>query len=90
MSVGVGFFSIAGEIERVTRQLNITGKVTMQIYQIGGDPTQIGKSFEKDQSGTYYFMKCSFTDMSSCQKYINSLVDYATNKFPTQINVKTG
>ena len=62
----------------------------MQIYQIGGDPTQIGKSFQKDSTGIYYFMKCSFTDMSSCQKYVNGLIDYATNSFPTQINVKTG
>ena len=64
--------------------------MTLQIYQIGVDPTQIGKSFQKDASGTYYFMKCSFTDMNSCQKYVNGLIDYATNSFPSQINTKTG
>ena len=28
--------------------------------------------------------------MSSCEKYVNGVVNYATNIFPEQLNVKTG
>lgn len=51
--------------------------MTLTIYQEGGDPSQLGKAFEKDSTGSYYFMKCEMRDMGSCQHYLSGLIDYA-------------
>lgn len=51
--------------------------MSLNIYQEGGDPSQLAKVFEKDETGSYYFLKCDMKNMETCQKYIAGLIDYA-------------
>ncbi len=90
LSLGFGFYDISMAIQRVATRTNISAKVSVNIYQEGGDPTQLGKVFEKDRTGSYYFLKCNIQDMASCQKYVDGLIDYAKNDFPKQIDGRTG
>ena len=86
----VGFGSISADIQRVAQQQKISGSIDLQVYQVGGDPTKIGSIINsKDPSGNYYLLKCSLTDLSSCNKTVSDLIRYAVQNFPTQINFET-
>jgi hypothetical protein len=72
------FGSVSTDIQNVANAHGISGKVTIEAYQVGGNPSELAKILNKDEKGNYYAAMCSLTDMISCQKAVNGLLDYAT------------
>ncbi len=82
-------FSASAKIETLAKSLKLTGSVSIQAFQIGGDPTQLGKILSKDTSGNYYILRCSIDNMASCKQAADGILDYANSKFSTQFNFDT-
>lgn len=81
------FGSVSIDLQNTAQKYSISGKVTIEAYQMGGNPSQLSKILNKDDKGNYYAAMCSLTDMVSCQKAVNGLLDYATERFTSQVSV---
>ena len=89
MSYG-DMFSVSAQVQQLATQLQITGSVNLQVYQIGGSPGAISHIIStKDSTGTYYVMTCDIQNQASCVHKVSDLLDYATKTFPTQMNFDT-
>lgn len=87
--VGASFgniFSAATQVQNAARQYNINGKISIQAYQKGGDPSQLSQILSKDSGGIYYILTCDLKNMDNCVKAASGLLDYAKTRFPTQIS----
>ena len=89
--IGASFgniFSAAGEVSQTASQFGISGSVTIQATQTGGDPSQLSHILSKNGNGDYYALTCSLSAMSDCISAASGMLDYARNDFPTQFSFK--
>lgn len=88
-SEGISFgdlISASAHIAQAASQYNIQGSVSMQAYQIGGDPSRLANILTSDPDGNYYSLSCSIQAMDDCVKVADGLLDYARNDFANQIS----
>lgn len=86
---GVSFgdiFSASGDVQRIASQYGISGSISMQAFQIGGDPSQLSKILNKNGNGDYYVLNCNLDAMNNCVSAASGMFDYAVNIFPTQFS----
>ena len=80
-------FSITSEVQKIAVQNSISGTLNLQVFQIGGKPSEIAKVISsKDPSGTYFILKCNLQNQIACSKVVNDLLDYSSKNFPNQID----
>ncbi|AIT10129.1 hypothetical protein LO80_09195 [Candidatus Francisella endociliophora] len=74
-------FNASGYIEKIARENNIDGKVSISAYQIGGKPERLAEILSKDpDKGGYYALTCSMQNMDRCIKAAEGVLDYAGSK----------
>jgi len=91
--VGASFGTIVGasaSIESAASRLDISGSVTLQAFQQGGEPGQLSKILGAGPDREYYLLTCSIQKMDDCTKAASSLLNYAQNVYPTQYSVAKG
>ncbi len=79
------FFSASASIQKIASELGMQGSVSMQVFQLGGEPQKIPNAMQKDEKGNYHFLNCSLLNMDACLKTAGDLVDYA-KEFSSQIS----
>ena len=61
-------------LNETTTKHNISGKVEVAAYQLGGNPSELANILKKDDSGNFYSLKCNFTeDMQACKTALETL-----------------
>ncbi|HLX53788.1 MAG TPA: hypothetical protein VKR58_07600, partial [Aquella sp.] len=84
-----GIGSIRGAFEHSEQTSTKNATFAVKAYQLGGDPTKLAKIFgNPDPQGQYNIVKCSATDLDSCQAIINDVIAYAQQDFQTSVNFK--
>lgn len=78
--------SAAAQIQQISTQYKLTGSVSLNAYQRGGDPSQLAKILSRDPSGDFYILTCDLQHMDNCVKAANGLLNYANSDFPTQFS----
>lgn len=78
--------SASSKIEKIINETKIVGSVSMQAFQIGGDPSQLAHILSKDPNGEYYATSCSLSAMDKCARAAHGLLDYAKNDFIKQFS----
>ncbi|OAJ34090.1 hypothetical protein A0O36_01690 [Piscirickettsiaceae bacterium NZ-RLO1] len=73
-------FSASVEIEKIANKYGINGTISITAFQMGGDPSNLGKILGKDSNGDYYALTCSLKNMSSCVKTAGAMLDYASSQ----------
>jgi hypothetical protein len=81
------FASISNDIKRVVNQTKSTGSMTIIAYQNGGNPVELAKIFNSTCGSGFCAASCSMQKLTDCDSAINSLLKYAINIFPTQVNL---
>ena len=88
LSVHAGFgsiFDFSTSVEKFAQANHIDGTVSINAYQVGGEPEKLNSILTKDpKTGDYYALTCSMTNMTSCLKTASGLLDYASTNFPNQ------
>ena len=85
VSAGWGtIFSASTEVQKIARENNIQGTVTLQAYQMGGEPEKLSTILGKDESGDYYALSCDMQNMDKCKDTANAMLAYAESGFPNQ------
>ena len=80
-------FSITTDVQKIAVQNAISGTLNLQVFQIGGKPSEIAKVISsKDPSGVYYILKCNLQNQTVCSKTVSDLLDYSSKNFPNQID----
>ena len=75
MSLG----SLNANLEKLTAFLGDAGTVSVTAFQMGGDPTQLGKMLGADtESKEAPILSCSFEDLQACSRLINQILAYAS------------
>jgi hypothetical protein len=77
-------------IQQIVLENKIKGSISVQAFQIGGEPSQLGSILSPDPSGSYYFTTCNLQNMNACTTTANDMWDYVLNIFPTQISFEPG
>ncbi len=77
--------SRANSLATIAQQDHLTGKVTIQAFQRGGDPSKIGALLPINSAG-YYSISCDIQDMQSCINAAHAIYDYMTVTLPPQID----
>ena len=88
--VGIGLGDILSASKKTTEIANATnteGYMSIHVFQVGGDPTQLPKVFRED--GASYPLTCQMGSAESCLKAASAALNYATNDFPEQIRNQT-
>ena len=76
---GFGSFANAGiEISSTMRKYGMQGTISISGFQLGGDPTQLGKAVSTAVT------QCDINNVAACQATIAGLVKYVSENFPTQ------
>lgn len=86
---GGSFLAIAEasvEVQNFVEKNKIYGEVTLNAFQMGGEPSQLSHVLRKNQSGDYYIMSCSLTAMDACNAAASGLLNYAREEFSTQFS----
>ena len=79
--------SISAKVQKIANQHSITGTLNLQVFQIGGTPSEITRVIKsKDPSGIYYVLKCNLQNPTACSYAATDLLDYASKSFPSQID----
>ncbi len=76
----VGLGQITTAIQSISTQYNLNGQVTISGYQLGGDPTQLGRMLNSS------ILQCSITNTAACRQAETGLLNYSSNIFPSQFN----
>ena len=77
-------FSASVKVSKTASQLGTSGSVTLTAYQIGGDPSELPKIFNKNSDGDYFALSCGLQTMQNCIKVANGMLDYAREEFTQQ------
>jgi hypothetical protein len=85
-----GFGSAAKHIKEIVTKYKLSVSVSIQAYQIGGDPVQLGGIMSKGKGGDYHIVQCNLDNMGDCISAANGLLDYSQNSFKKQVSFKTG
>ena len=78
MSMDIGLASLAGALQTAASKSQTSGSLTLNIMQLGGDPSQLPDIFEKGPHG-YYLLNCNLTTpgIQACGEAIGCILDYA-------------
>ncbi|MBK2243054.1 hypothetical protein [Francisella tularensis] len=84
-------FGIFGTIDsKVQQEINdakISGTVSINVYQIGGDPTKLANIFgEPDENGIYKATSCNLNDLSACNSAIGNIITYAKGEYQNSLD----
>ncbi len=79
-------FSAAATISKVASEYNLKGSVSMQAYQIGGNPAEISNILKESSDGDYYALSCNLNAISDCQDAASGMLSYAKYNFTDQIS----
>lgn len=79
-------FSASASISKIASQYNLQGSVSMQAYQIGGNPAELSNILSKSSNGDYYALSCDINNINNCQMAASGMLDYAKYNFTTQIS----
>ncbi len=87
--VGYGsFVSISTDIQKVINQTNSSGSMTILAYQSGGNPAELAKILNSSCGSNYCAATCSMQRLTDCNSAVNGLLNYAINKFPSQVDLQ--
>lgn len=82
------FVNIALDIQAIAKTTNINGRVEIMAYQSGGNPADLAKLLNSTCGSAYCAASCSLTNMNDCIGAMNGLLKYASNNFPSQVNLQ--
>lgn len=88
-SAGTSFgdiFSASGKVQSVVQSLGLKGQVTLQAYQVGGEPNELSQILSKDSSGSFYILTCDLQNMNACTSAASGLLSYAQGSFSSQFS----
>ncbi len=88
-STGASFgdiFSASSSVQKTVTSLKLKGSVSVQAFQIGGEPQLLSKILSKNSSGEYYVLTCNLDAMDNCVNAANGLLNYASQNFTSQFN----
>jgi hypothetical protein len=91
MSTSFGdVFEMDAKLSSAVSKISKNGAIRIQAYQLGGDPTKLGKILGGG-GGEAPVVYCSFDDLGKCKQMLDNVIKYATNSsddnFPTQIKI---
>jgi len=72
------FISASEKISKTASQLNISGSVSINAFQLGGNPTELSKILSSSAA------ECDIRNLTACQDTAKKLIDYVSNVFPNQ------
>ncbi len=88
---GLGsLFSATTNIKNIVQTSKVKGNLYLYLYQKGGDVSQLPSAFKKDPDKGYYNLHCSLDDLDSCNKAIDSFIDYGKDDFSKQVGFSNG
>lgn len=79
-------FSASVTIENIAQSLSLNGQISMNAFQIGGEPQYLSEVLQTNSTGGYYISSCSIQSMNSCVKAAEGLLNYAKNNFTQQFS----
>ncbi|MCL5260980.1 MAG: hypothetical protein M1561_04795 [Gammaproteobacteria bacterium] len=83
-------FQMSAKFSQAMSMVNKNGAIKIQAYQLGGDPTKLGRILG-GEGGQAPIVYCSFDDLARCKQMLDNVIIYATNttgdNFPTQITI---
>ncbi len=77
-----GFGSAAAQIQDTATAYHLQGQLVVQAYQIGGHPEQLSKILQNSNN----IFKCDINNTTACQNAAATILNYASNDFPSQFN----
>jgi hypothetical protein len=92
-NIGISWGSIASataKIAQMVSQYDLSGSFEISAFQLGGDPTQLAKLFNSTRGEPYFVSSCSLSNLNACNGIVDSILNYAANAFPSQIDFKNG
>lgn len=88
---GVSFLGIkiaTKTVKEYAEKTRTTGKISVEGFQLGGDPSQLSYILNNNVNSGYYATACVLTNMDTCVKTASRLSDYAKTEFPKQFSFK--
>ncbi len=81
-----GFGSAGAQIQNIATSYHLQGQLVVQAYQLGGHPEQLSKIFQNSSN----IFRCDINNTTACQNAAATMLNYASNDFPTQFNTNGG
>ena len=82
--------SLSESLSKVIDKIDKNGSISVVAYQMGGDPTKLGKILG-GKGDDAPIVACSFDHLDSCDQLLNNVITYAISdtgdNFPTQVTV---
>lgn len=75
--------SVSATVKKMVSEYDLSGTVEMSAYQIGGNPSQLPKIFNK-KGDDYYILSCSFAEFDDCKEAAAGILEYAQNNLSNQ------
>lgn len=72
-----GIGNIKAKLENARDQSKVSGNIVISAIQMGGNPENLAKIFNKKSEGGYYASTCSMDNLDDCNQIINGSLDYA-------------
>lgn len=85
LSTNDNLLSRINSIKTLTENYSLSGTVTIQAYQEGGDPSQLNSILTANDEG-FYDLSCDLRDLEPCINATNAMYDYFGNVLPAQTN----
>lgn len=79
-------FSASTSIENIVQSLSLNGEITLNAFQIGGEPQYLSSILKTNSTGDYYSTSCNLQNMNDCVQAANGLLTYATKNFTNQFS----
>lgn len=73
----VGIGNLKESFEKAKEKSKVSGNIIISAIQMGGDPENLAKIFNKKTDGGYYAASCSMDSLDDCDQIINGTLDYA-------------
>jgi hypothetical protein len=72
------FIDASSTISNVSTKYNLSGRIQVLAFQIGGDPTELSKLLASS------VVDCDIKNIKACQDTAKNLINYVSNIFPSQ------
>ncbi|MDE4988345.1 hypothetical protein NAI02_10030, partial [Francisella tularensis subsp. holarctica] len=81
------FGTIDSKVQQEINDAKRSGTVSINVYQIGGDPTKLAHIFgEPDENGIYKATSCKLNDLSACNSAFGNIITYAKGEYQNSLD----